>query len=116
VSQPIRQASAERQARKLLVAYLTSRARVERLLEWFGQLSWELGESESAPLGLRELANEVQLSLDEYTGGYRTEQQLSKALREALSTYWLAVEMSAGTPFVRTSSQSRSNVQEVLVN
>ena len=81
MSQPIRQASAERQARKLLVAYLTSRARVERLLEWFGQLSWELGESESAPLGLRELANEVQLSLD----GAAVEQSIARSAFDLLA-------------------------------
>jgi len=100
----------------MLVAYLTGHARIERLLGWFGQLTWELAETASSPLGLAELANEVALSLDEYTGGHRSEEQLRRALREALSTYWLAVEMGAGRPLVRTSSQSRSNVQELTVS
>lgn len=110
---PISLATAERRARQLLVEYLTGRARIERLLSWFGQLSWELAETEISPFGLRELADEVQLSLDEYTGGYRTDEEMQKLLREALSTYWLSVEMATSPAVIRTASQSRSSVLEL---
>jgi hypothetical protein len=106
----------ETHARTLLVRYLTGKTRVSQLLKWFGRVSWELEESGQIPtMGLLELLNEVGLSLDEYTSGHRSSAELKRLLREALSSYWLSVEMTVPTGQARFGSESRSNALEFAV-
>jgi hypothetical protein len=103
----------ENQARSLLVQYLVGDEDLEKLYAYFGPLSWLLAETPDVPFGLRALVGEVQLALDEYSGGYSTDADLHQLLRQSLGTQRMRVGPRA--PQVDTESQSRTTFTNLKV-
>ena len=72
----------EKQIRVKLIEYYTGEKSLAELRSWLAPILWDLGDT--APTGLRQLAYEVALLLDEYSYGHWTEDGLRREFAKLL--------------------------------